>query len=75
MKESIEDFIERGGQVRTIKTHDDRYASHTSRFHFRDSRLKESPIATAPGGRIEPGLRYKSWSNRKKKRQSPPAAY
>ena len=58
-KESIEQFLQRGGHIRTIKTHDDRYASHTSRFHFRDSRPEESPIATAPGGRIEPGK--KKW--------------
>ena len=40
-KESIQDFLERGGQLKTIKAHDDRFASHTSRYHFKDSRPEE----------------------------------
>ena len=33
-KETIEQFLARGGQIKIIKSCDDRYASHTSRWHY-----------------------------------------
>ena len=33
-RETIEQFIARGGRIKTIKPHDDRYATHTSRWHY-----------------------------------------
>ena len=32
--ETIEQFLARGGRIKTIKPCDDRYATHTSRWHY-----------------------------------------
>jgi len=79
-QETIEQFLARGGRIKTIKPCDDRYANHTSRFHFKDLVDKEDVEdsawkshgkpwrhhATAPGGRIAPGLRNKTRLNQYK---------
>lgn len=67
-RETVEEFLARGGQIKHIKPCDDRFASHTSRFSFKDL---QDPVATAPGGRIDPGLRNKTWPNRVKKAYKP----
>ena len=33
-RETIDQFLARGGRIKTIKPHDDRYATHTSRWHY-----------------------------------------
>jgi len=33
-QETIEQFIARGGKIKIIKSCDDRYATHTSRWHY-----------------------------------------
>ena len=69
-QETVEQFLSRGGHIRKIKPCDDRFASHTSHYRLKDL---QDPVATVPGGRIEPGLRNKSWPNRKKTSALQPA--
>ena len=66
-KETIDQFIARGGKIKTIQSRYE-FQSHTSRFSFKDL---QNPVATAPGGRIAPGLRNKTWVNRVKKAHKP----
>jgi len=33
-QETIEQFLARGGKIKKIKSCDDRYATHTSRWHY-----------------------------------------
>lgn len=79
--ETIEQFLARGGRIKVIKSHDDRYASHRTRWHYgpvNNNRSQythdKSYVATGPGGRIEPGRPYKPRSNRYKKPMLRPPA-
>jgi len=77
---ALKNFLQAGGKIKVIAPHDDRFASHRTRWHFggvnnyRKQYVRKSsvgfanrgPRATAPGGGIEPGSPYKSRPNPKK---------
>lgn len=45
--ETIEEFLARGGNIKTIKASDDRYAHHTSHFKYSENWLSKTTIENA----------------------------
>lgn len=81
MDESIEQFLARGGKIKTYRSRADEIAAKTipqGRYCDKNAYIqklieikmssKKTHAATAPGGRIEPGEPRKSWPNQIKTR-------
>ena len=80
LKQRIQEYLAKGGKIHVIAPHDDRYASHRTRWHFggvnnyRKQYTRKKLSAAAPGGRIEPGRPIKPRSNQYKKPVKPTVA-
>jgi len=60
--ETVEEFLARGGKIKKIRGRDDRFANHTSHFHYGDS-----PSPFSMSCMVENAFRKKSTSTKRRR--------